>query len=353
VKPRKRTPKRSVKGKTSGPKPGSSAIIPVNGTKVRNKAKRAYTKARQDLDLARNEKERYESTDLPAFQRWHTRHFGQLLTQIRETQQELERKRMLFFEVESEAMRQNISHRLAYQRIMERRKNPPPPEPEKTQPGSSPWEEQPPHGDFEPNGGPNPDWDELKDVFDEFFEDVFGFRPGDYAPHHSEAAPEKPEPTHRIKTLYRSIVRRLHPDVQSEMSPEKLEWWHQAQTAYEERDVEQLEMILTLCEIETPGAVALTSVSLLQRITQQLRSTLRSIKREIKRLKDSPAWNFSELANPERLRREIKREHETDLEAMRELLQAIDEQIAHWAEPPSSRKSRRPSFHPDHPEFLF
>ncbi len=353
VKPRKRTPKRAGKGKSTGPKTDFSAIIPVNGAPVRNKAKRAYTKARQDLELARKEKERYESADLPAFQRWHNRHFGKLLTEIRETQQELEQKRMLFFEVESEAIRQNISYQQAYQRIMERRKNPDPPEPEKTQPGSSPWEEEHPHGDFEPDDGSNADWDDMKDVFDEFFEDVFGFRPEDHARHHSDAPPEKPQPTHRIKTIYRSIVRHLHPDVQSEISPEKLEWWHQAQTAYEERDVEQLEMILTLCEIETPEAMAQTSVSLLQRITHQFRSTLRAIKREIKRLKSSPAWNFSEIANPERLRREIKREHEADLETMRELLRAIDEQIAHWAEPPRTRKSRRPSFRPDHPEFLF
>jgi hypothetical protein len=71
----------------------------------------------------------------------------------------------------------------------------------------------------------------------------------------------------RLKELYRSVVRRLHPDSQREMTAQKTEWWHQAQMAYEAGDVEQLEVILTLCEIGDSGTTANTSASLLQRIT--------------------------------------------------------------------------------------
>jgi hypothetical protein len=51
------------------------------------------------------------------------------------------------------------------------------------------------------------------------------------------------------------------------MTAQKTEWWHQAQAAYEAGDAEQLEVILTLCEIGESGTTAHTSASLLQRIT--------------------------------------------------------------------------------------
>ena len=77
------------------------------------------------------------------------------------------------------------------------------------------------------------------------------------------------------------MVRRLHPDTQREMTAQKTEWWHQAQAAYEAGDLEQLEVILTLCEIGDSGTTAHTSASLLQRITAKLKSSLREIKRQI------------------------------------------------------------------------
>ena len=92
---------------------------------------------------------------------------------------------------------------------------------------------------------------------------------------------------------YRALVRRLHPDSQREMTAQKTEWWHQAQAAYEAGDAEQLEVILTLCEIGDTGTTAHTSASLLQRITAQLKNSLREIKRQLAELRREPAWNFS------------------------------------------------------------
>jgi hypothetical protein len=51
-------------------------------------------------------------------------------------------------------------------------------------------------------------------------------------------------------------LRRLHPDTQREMTAQKSEWWHQAQAAYEAGDLEQLEVILTLCEIGDSASIS-------------------------------------------------------------------------------------------------
>jgi hypothetical protein len=97
---------------------------------------------------------------------------------------------------------------------------------------------------------------------------------------HAESAAAAHAST-RLKELYRKLARRLHPDVHREMTAQKTEWWHQAQAAYEAGDVEQLEVLLTLSEIGESGTTAHTSVSMLQRITARIKSSLREIKRQL------------------------------------------------------------------------
>ena len=61
-----------------------------------------------------------------------------------------------------------------------------------------------------------------------------------------------------LKTLYRKIVRALHPDSGHEMSPIEKEWWNQAQTAYKRKDREALRMISL--KIEGSGKISIESV---------------------------------------------------------------------------------------------
>jgi DNA-binding transcriptional MerR regulator len=114
------------------------------------------------------------------------------------------------------------------------------------------------------------------------------------------------------------------------MTPQKTEWWHQAQAAYEAGDADQLEVILTLCEIGDGGATVHTSASLLHRITAQLKSSLREIKRQIASWRRDPAWNFSHRADHAELLAQLRRELLADLERMREAWRQMQETIAHW-----------------------
>lgn len=261
------------------------------------------------------------------------------------------------FEVESEAYDFGISFKQAYRRVMERRENPvkrdPDPNPEF---GGSPPSEEPAYGDStSADRDFESEWSEFDEEFESLFEQIFGIPPSGGHRRQPGPATHQDPASRRVKTLYRSVVRRLHPDVQSEMSSQKLEWWHQAQSAYEKDDAEQLEMILTLCEIEDSGTTSQASVSLLTRITNQFRSTLRSIKREISRFKRDPAWNFSIHPNPERLSSKIESNLRSELFQAQCVLSSVEAQIAEWARVPNSRKTRmrRQPIAPTHPEFPF
>jgi hypothetical protein len=309
------------------------ALVAVDGTNVRRKIKKEYETALRDLDLSRKQVEQFHQTDLPEFTRWLNTNFGALLTQIRELSHKIALDEQLIYEVEDEVIFGADSLAHAYKRVIELRENPepaPPPRDSDTNPETE-----------ERNTEEVPLEDFLNQLFDEtgFEDDPRGKGPGK-AGHHSRSG-STPQPSSRLKELYRALVRRLHPDTQREMTPQKAEWWHQAQAAYQNGDVEQIEVILTLCEIGESGTTERTSASLLQRITSQLKSSLREMKRQISSHRKDPAWNFSQRADRDSMAIQMRRNLMSDLQLMRERWRATQEIITEW-QSAAARLKKRP-----------
>ena len=144
-----------------------------------------------------------------------------------------------------------------------------------------------------------------------------------------------------MKDLYRAVVRLLHPDAQRDMTEQKREWWHQAQQAYQEDDAEQLEVILTLCEIEEDGSTDKASLSVLQRITAQFKKSLRHIKTQLTQCRHDPAWNFSGRKDLEVTAAQMRRNLDHDLRMLKEELREAEQQVALLAG--QAKRSRRPT----------
>ena len=113
-------------------------------------------------------------------------------------------------------------------------------------------------------------------------------------------------------------------------------------------------MILTLCEMGESGTTAHTSASLLQRITAQLRSSLREIKRQINQWRREPAWNFSKRTDHLALAEQVRRELTGELRAMRRRWLETQEMIARWkAAAETLKPTRRRKAPPPNLEFQF
>jgi hypothetical protein len=327
----------------------------VDGAGIRRKIKKDYEKALRDLDNSRRQFDQFHQTDLPQFTRWLSNHFGALLTEIRELSQKLAEDEELVFHVQNEVMFGSGSYAHAYKRVMELRENPEPPPPPPTG-GGEPDAERDAFG-WRPESGNFDGADRLE----EFFNQIFGeFGPGGHPREksaHQFGHPTEtvlpPRASSRLKELYRSLVRRLHPDTQREMTLQHSEWWHQVQEAYEAGDMEQLEVILTLCEIGDSGTTAHTSASLLQRITAKLKSSLLEIKRQIARQRHDPAWNFSRRIDHDVMADQMRRELMGDLEEMRERWRQTQEMITRWKVAAERlRQPRRRKHHPQSWEFM-
>jgi hypothetical protein len=295
-----------------------NALVTVDGTQIRKKIKKGYEKVLRDLDISRKQLEQFSQIDLPEYTQWLNSHFGALLTELRELSQKLALDEELIFEVEDEVIFGADSYAHAYKRVMEYREKPEPTNP-------------PNDGSDNPKEGKE-DW---KNPVDDFFNQFFGETDSDPGPEPHRAKPHigstvTPSVSSRLKELYRSLVRRLHPDTQREMTAQKAEWWHQAQAAYQVDDAEQLEVILTLCEISEKGTTEHTSVSLLQRITENLKRSLRQIKRQISSQRKDPAWNFSGRTDRDSLATQMRRSLMSDLEIMLERWRLTQTVIAEW-----------------------
>ena len=320
------------------------ALVRVDGKGIRQKIKKDYEKALRDLDNSRRVLDQFQQADQPQFTRWLNSHFGALLTELRELNLKMAADDAIVFMVQNEVMFGGGSYARAYKRVIELRDNPEPP-PSPSPPGGEP------DGTRGPFGG-RPGWenqDDLDDPLKTIFEEMFGEIGPDERPwedHGRQAGPhpQAAAPAHvskRLKELYRAVVRRLHPDSQREMTAQKTEWWHQAQAAYEAGDAEQLEVILTLCEIGESGTTAHTSASLLQRITAQLKSSLREIKRQITQRRREPAWNFSGRKDHAAMADQVRRELRGELMAMKQRWMDTQELIARWKAAAEKLKPRR------------
>jgi hypothetical protein len=239
---------------------------------------------------------------------------------------------------------------------MAHRENPEPPRPGAAG-GDEPAGERNPFGD-RPESLDDDEDDLLEELFNQMFgEFASGEDPSDQPRPQGRRVAESAAPIHgstRLKELYRAVVRRLHPDSQRDMTPQKTEWWHQAQAAYEAGDVQQLEVILTLCEIGDSGSTAHTSASLLQRITAQLKSSLREIKRQLAGQRRDPAWNFSQRTDHDALADQMRQSLDDDLQRMRYQNRAIQEMITRWKTAAERLKQpRRGKRPPPNPEFNF
>ncbi|MFO1501365.1 MAG: hypothetical protein U1G07_23750 [Verrucomicrobiota bacterium] len=336
--------RRKVKGSSPASAAASWAIILVDGSAIRAKALRQYQRALRDLESARREIEQFEHQDQPAFSRWLSCHFGAFLTQIRDLTHQLASQRELLTEIQTEAFWGECSYVRAYERVMWRRKHPDDTDQAEAESGEGRQSRQSGRQRESEQrqqrngtrGGPSQDQD----------------------PHLEEDGsrwPDPGNPSTQLKQLYRALARRLHPDVQTRLTAQKKEWWHQAQAAYQNGDAEQLQVILTLCEIEEQGSAVNTSVSLLLRITREYRSSLRALRSKLSQYRLEPAWNFSQMPDRSLLLKSTDRMMQANLAAIKAALEAVESQIAMWARQArlsASRPGRRPGIR-IHPEFRF
>jgi hypothetical protein len=284
----------------------SRHLILGNGAAVRKQARRDYDQARRKLDQAQQELDRFKTEDRPAFEAWMNRTFGQDLTKLGQLAKQQQDAAHLMIEVEQISFSKSITLGEAYRLALHRRAHP---------------EETPP-----PKADPKAEAE-----FKKFTQD-YADRRRNNSPLRSESPGFTPETgvAARVKDLYRVLARKLHPDSQEQMTPQKLEWWHEVQEAYVQMDAARLEHILTQCESQEDLTTTHTSVSRLHRLTAQFKLSLRAVKQELTRCRREPAWKFTQSSDHAQIAQRIRVELDAEASRLCEIISAAKDLFYLW-----------------------
>lgn len=154
------------------------------------------------------------------------------------------------------------------------------------------------------------DLEELEELLQNM-ENLFNHFEGEEDLEPSQSRKKKSDGTDaaRIKRLRRELAFALHPDQGGQGDPRKIELWHQVQDALARDDVDTLEVLHAHMQALDGAFSPATPVSLIRDLTQMFRDSREALRRKIRALRESPAWEFlhkSDLQKERLARREAQ-----------------------------------------------
>ncbi len=281
------------------------ALVVVDNAPIRHGALRNYDEARVVFQKVQEEIGRFHRSDKPQFERWLRDHFSEVIREVTNTRGEVSKLQELVFEVETRTWLKNQSFAAAYRDVMERRAR---------------------------NNGKSSDEDlqDLQSRLNEKLESSMAEEnPESLQPPTSKLGAEK---LARLKTAYRSMARRFHPDCNADLTPAMLETWYEAQRAYLAGDVELLESIDAAAQEGSGDPHAHSTVALILHRTDQLLQNHKALLRKVEDLQRDPAWGFGKLTSTTKLKKKMAKELPEELKSLHEELKKLQRKINAWKE---------------------
>lgn len=367
-------------------------VVLVDEGPIRAEALKVYHRAEKDIAKARVQLETFETADLPSYTRWEASVFGAMMSEARDIALTISQHEHILYLVDEEVMWTGCSRVAAYRRVMKQMSEPLEAASEDdagsddfddVEPGAANSDE-PEHPKIFGDSDLPPDFDvtkfdrmsrrqqrEIREAYDdmaELFSMLTGLPAPDFEdlvererrrvngeeesesstpPPETDQARETPPPSpqaSRLKELYRTLVRQLHPDRGHEQTARERDLWTQLQEAYKARDLEWMEAIAGRLEMSLKNATNL-SIYLLYRMTHDLWDALKGLQARIRVARANPAWQFAkrtrDLPQFEAKRRRILR---ADLDQLKARLAWAESQIKSLSEraarPPKPRKKK-------------
>jgi hypothetical protein len=328
------------------------------------------------IEALRADWTRFSDRDRPLFNQWMAREFGSLLSELREGERLFDEKMDLIREIELVLiLGEARNHRAAYKLVMERRsakaagfqnredatggdpafeeEEPDPVEKYREARRRGESEEELFNDFLETQLGVyaeelrKPDY---KRLFAKFKREVLGQNPpppptpkkraGKGGPSH-EGAPVESPGVSRLKSIYRQLVRRLHPDSRAEEGEGVDAIWHEVQDAYAKGDLARLERLFAVTEAASGTLPEGAAFSAMYEALRELRRSIRALLQSLAGAKKDPAWNFSRADDHSALHQRISRQLHSDRMGQQRRLERVEEMLADWAPRTNARRSRK------------
>jgi hypothetical protein len=150
----------------------------------------------------------------------------------------------------------------------------------------------------------------------------------------------------RVKERYRLLVRKLHPDLNpDDLSSEEKSLWHQVQAAYQQSDLEQLDLLLAMSDAFSGRLSRAVGLHQLRRATREIERLLSPLRRKLEHARQERAWKFTELQDRSALQQVAEREFLKELARLKQEAGKVDLHIERFSR--AARQSREREFAPD------
>jgi len=248
----------------------------------------------------------FEEHDRKAFQLWYHGTHGATLTQLRELREELNAYEFLYHHLSHCAYHAFADVPKLYDELMERKKNGtlyefvPPNRFTSTDhedPDDEDWDEE-------------DDWDDDEDdeSMEDFFEKVFGRRDRSaFSGEDKTRAASAPKAEHdaRLKTCYRGLAKRLHPDHSELEESIREKRWFEIQDAYQNSDLDALLRVEAVCDMDDTGLTIKLGLARLRDLAAYHQSHLQPLRNALRAAKQDIAFGFSKKGPSPRMEREV------------------------------------------------
>jgi hypothetical protein len=268
-------------------------LLLVDQAPFLKKALSTCKRLRKELDKKQALLAAFEEEDLAAYERWLNRTHGVALTQVRELREELSAYQFILHHLSHCVYRAIEEVPDLYQELFQLKKKGAlysyvPPQAEPAESEGEDWEDGPFGRDEEA-------WeDEVDDDMRAYFDEMFG----DDASAQNGAArmdtATKAANDARLKSCYRKLAKRLHPDHSNLEGPVREKRWHEIQAAYHENDLEGLLRVEAVCDMDEEGLSVKLGLARLRDLAAYQKSHLIPIRGALRAAKQHIAFGFVE-----------------------------------------------------------
>ena len=129
-----------------------------------------------------------------------------------------------------------------------------------------------------------------------------------------------------LKKLYRQIVKALHPDLNPDVSEEKMNLFENAVQAYKNGDLATLRIIAGMVGDELPE-LHTDSLTQLADAKKHLEESLEAIRKDIERIKSEYPYTLKEIIDDELATEQRKQELEENIKNYKELISIYNQRI--------------------------
>lgn len=347
---------RRIKPQPSGKKQSSKSLVKVNEAPIRKKYISGFNKAKKEIDKYQKDLDEFEKEDQPAFSQWYDHIFGMKISELRELDQKASELERLLDEIEFVKYQKRTSYYRAYLYVKNNEGNVKETQKEhysgkdydkvdekyekKRNRNYTEEEKEDIEEIFQQLIDSNPalrEWlrkneNAYKVFFEDFKKEFFGEDTSGRKD--SLEKDNKNSEVELLKSRYRALVRKLHPDYRKKHDRRSEELWHEVQKAYSVGDLERLDTLNALCDIHTGDSDGSTSISQFMKIIAEYKARLKSMKMKIRQAQKTSAWKFSRTENREILKKSLDLSLTNDIKNRRMLLKHYESVLNKWGTPP-------------------